>query len=112
MGRIGHGRNQSRVDHGCADSEEHARHKPPAIAVCCSGQTESSRLHPHARSDESLSAPAVAQRAGHRLEHTPDHWIEGFERADALDAEAKGSEKEREYSPAHAVVEIVDKTGL
>src|ERR1700687_2626720 len=112
MGRIGDGRNQRRGDHRCADSGEHTRHKPPAVPVCCRSQAESNRLHPHARSDESLPAPAVAQWAGHRLEHPPDNWIDALERANALDAETKGGEKEREYPPAHAVVEIVDKTGL
>ena len=103
---------QARIDHRRTNAEQQAADEPPAELTARRGQKQADRLHPHAGDDQALATPAVAQRTGDRLKNGPDRRIGGLENADPLDAQTERGEVEREDSPAHAVVEIVDEPGL
>src|SRR5262249_61243024 len=51
-------------------------------------------------------------RAGCNLQNAPGRRIDCFEDADPLHAQAEGREEERKNAPAHAVVEVVEESGL
>src|SRR5436190_23008409 len=112
MRGIRHGGDEARIDHGSSKPEKKTADEPPAEAVGRCGQEQASGLNPHASDDQALASPAIAQRACGDLQNAPCRGIDGLEHANALDAEPEGGEIQREYPPAHAVIEVVDETGL
>ncbi len=112
MRGVGDRGDERRIDHCRADAEQHAGDEPPAETARRRRQEQACRLRPHARDDQALAAPAVAQRPGRRLKDAPYGGIDGLEHADLLDAQPESGKEQRKNPPAHAVVQVVDQSGL
>src|SRR3989337_3690621 len=112
MRGIGDGCYQAGLDHRRAEAEQKAADDPPLELARRRGEKQTGGLNPHAGDDQALAPPAIAQGTRGDLQDTPCRGIDRLEDADALDAEAEGSEEQWENAPAHAIVEIVDEAGL
>ena len=106
------GGDESGIDHRRSYPEEHTSQQPPPEAPPCQGNEYPGSLDPHAAHDQSLAPPAVAQGAGNYLQCPPHRRVDGLDDADAFHAEAEGREEQREHSPTHTVVEVVDQACL
>jgi hypothetical protein len=112
MRGIGHCRDQAWVDHRGADPEQQAANEPIAECRRGGGQKQARRLYPHSADDQAFAAPTVAQGTCCNLQDAPGRGIDRLENADALDSEFERGEEQREDTPAHAVIEIIDEARL
>jgi hypothetical protein len=112
MGSIRNGGDQARIYHRSPDAEEKAAGQPVFEFAGDCGEKQACSLDPHSSNDQALASPSVAQRTRRHLENAPGCRVHGLENADTFDAKSKGSEEQREDAPAHAVIEIVDKSRL
>ena len=70
------------------------------------------RLDPHARRDQPFAPESVGEGARYQLTEAPHGRIDRRKRADLSEAQPGRGEQQREQSPRHAVVQVVDEAGL
>ena len=105
-------REQRRVDHRGANAQQYGSRREAGEAGRDDNETDADRLNPHARRDQPLAADAIRPRAGEQLGDAPGRRIDRGEGSDLREVHPRGCEQQREQAPGHAVVEIVDETGL
>src|SRR5215216_3686420 len=109
---VADGGEKCRVDERGADAHRQRGSDPAEVLMGCDQADDAGGLQPEPGDDERFAAGAVGPGAGGELGETPGRRVNGSDDADPTDRESFVCEKDRDESPHHGVVEVVDEAGL
>src|SRR2546427_3421600 len=112
MRDVADGGEQGRIDHRRPQAEERRARRESREARRDGNSADADCLDPHPGHDQPLAAEAVGERAGRELQDAPNRRVDCGEDTDATEAHVRGREEEREETPRHSVVEVVDQPRL